>query len=200
MNNYEIQRRTAAKAFAAFDTAALARRFDLKHDDNYIYLNFLATPYCICRKTGLVTEQRTGLDAGFDISMTIYDMLTNPNGMPCLSGQWCSHEHFNAVRGGTLQGKLELHTDMSYLVGRVPLLRKACHELGGVDFPSGDYAAVLPLFDFFPVLLRYYDADEEFPAQLQILWDANTTRYLRYETTFFAAGAILRTVKSGTSA
>ena len=49
---------------------------------------------------------------------------------------------------------------------------------------------MLPLFPFFPLRLRFYDADEEFPAKLQLLWDENTPRYMRYETTFYAANAV----------
>ena len=50
-------------------------------------------------------------------------------------------------------------------------------------------------FDCLPVLLRFWEADEEFPAQLQLLWDRNTCRYLRYETTFYLSGEILRRLR-----
>ena len=41
------------------------------------------------------------------------------------------------------------------------------------------------------VLLRFWEADDEFPAQLQFLWDRNSMRYLTYETSFYTHGAIL---------
>jgi len=44
---------------------------------------------------------------------------------------------------------------------------------------------------FFPVLLRFWEQDDEFPAQLQFLWDRNSMRYLTYETSFYTHGAIL---------
>ena len=44
---------------------------------------------------------------------------------------------------------------------------------------------------FFPVLLRFWEADDEFPAQLQFLWDRNSMRYLTYETSFYTHRAIL---------
>ncbi|MBQ2382983.1 MAG: DUF3786 domain-containing protein [Oscillospiraceae bacterium] len=28
--------------------------------------------------------------------------------------------------------------------------------------------------DFFPVLLRFWEGDEEFPPKLQLMWDRNT--------------------------
>ena len=54
-----------------------------------------------------------------------------------------------------------------------------------------DFSAVLPVLPFFPVLLRFWEADDEFPAQLQFLWDRNSMRYLTYETSFYTHGAIL---------
>ena len=65
-------------------------------------------------------------------------------------------------------------------------------RLGGTptDGP-GDFSAVLPVLPFFPVLLRFWEADDEFPAQLQFLWDRNSMRYLTYETSFYTHGAIL---------
>ena len=41
------------------------------------------------------------------------------------------------------------------------------------------------------MLLRFWEADDEFPAQLQFLWDRNSMRYLTYETSFYTHGAIL---------
>lgn len=189
--------RTAANAFCAYNTAVLAQSFGLEFDNDAIYLNILASPYRICRKSGSVISQTDDADAGFGLSMTVYDILTNPFGKPILSKNWCSHQHFNAVRGGTLSGKLEVATDMQFLDGKCDALRSLCRTLGGVETESGDFASILPLFDFFPILLRFYEADEEFPPQIQLLWDANTTRYLRYETTFYAAGAILDKIKHG---
>ena len=37
----------------------------------------------------------------------------------------------------------------------------------------------------FPVCLRFYDADEEFPASLQFLWDATALDFLYYETLWY---------------
>ena len=41
------------------------------------------------------------------------------------------------------------------------------------------------LFPFLPVVLRFWDADEEFPASMQILTDRNILDFMRYETLMF---------------
>ena len=48
----------------------------------------------------------------------------------------------------------------------------------------------LPLFDFMPVILQFYESDEEFPPGVKLMWDENVTDYMKYETVWYAAGFI----------
>jgi hypothetical protein len=68
--------------------------------------------------------------------------------------------------------------------------RAACLSLGGRQAPGGDICFDLDLFPDLPVRLRFWHADEDFPPQLDLLWDRNTLQFLRYETTWFAAGVL----------
>ena len=52
-------------------------------------------------------------------------------------------------------------------------------------------AYTLDVFDFFPGCVRFWDADEEFPASLQFLWDANALDFLYYETLWYVMGEVL---------
>ena len=47
------------------------------------------------------------------------------------------------------------------------------------------------MFPFLPVQLRFWDADEEFPAQLRFLWDRNTLKFLHFETVYYVIGHLL---------
>ena len=44
----------------------------------------------------------------------------------------------------------------------------------------------------FPLILRFWEADEEFPASLQALVDRNTLDFLRYETLMFALDYVVK--------
>ena len=46
----------------------------------------------------------------------------------------------------------------------------------------------LPLFDFLPVILQFWDSDEEFEPVLKIMWDENLLDYMHYETSYLALG------------
>ena len=176
---------------------AIAARFALRRDETYLYLELLHEPLRLSRADGAAERQHGGvwMPAPFGAAMTAYDLLSNPNGFPVLAGQWCSHDSFNAVQAGTLQGQLKASVTppaAQHFSGHVDRLRQAVARLGGTptDGP-GDFSAVLPVLPFFPVLLRFWEADDEFPAQLQFLWDRNSMRYLTYETSFYTHGAIL---------
>lgn len=194
MSNYDLQLLQAQRGFLRYDLDEIAARFRLNTDEAFLYLPFLGRPHRISRTAALVEVQEGGTwqPAGFHTGMTFFDLLTNPEGIPVLSGQWCAHASLNAVRGGTLKGELSLSPELAApFAGKCAKLRQVCESLGATPAEKGDYACILPLFPWFSVLLRFYEADEDFPAQLMLLWDKYTTRYLRYETTFYTAHAVL---------
>lgn len=55
----------------------------------------------------------------------------------------------------------------------------------------GDMGYEIPVFPFFPLRLRFYYGDEEFPAQLSVLFDENTLQYMHYETTYYVVNCLM---------
>ncbi len=51
---------------------------------------------------------------------------------------------------------------------------------------KGDVAYKLNLFSFLSIILRFWEADEDFPPTMQILVDKNVVDYMHYETLMFA--------------
>ncbi len=189
--NYEKQLSAAQRQFRTLDYREIAARFSLPMRGGDLTVVFLNEQYRISAETGALLRCADGQRADFNTGMTVFDMLANPNGLPVLSGRWCDHSHFNAVRGGTLAGELKLSDAAArHFSGRTERLKETCRAIGAQEIADGDFSCLLPLFPFFPLRLRFYDADEEFPAKLQLLWDENTPRYMRYETTFYAANAV----------
>ena len=60
---------------------------------------------------------------------------------------------------------------------------------------KGDVSYCLYPFDFLPMMLQFWNSDEEFPANLKIMWDENVLDYVRYETTFFIVSHMLSCIK-----
>ncbi len=60
---------------------------------------------------------------------------------------------------------------------------------------TGDVSYELHLFPFLPMILRFWESDEDFPASLQILVDKNILDYMHYETLMFAISHLLNRLK-----
>ena len=181
-DNYAITTARAAQLFLGYDSAAMAEKFALPLDEEFLYITFVAAPYRVSRKTGLV-ERLGGAQpapAGFNESLTIYDVLCDSKPGCRLSGRYC--------RVNSLPGVAQTAGLGNDLFDRDPAaLARACEALGGTELPGADVGYTLPLFPFLPVQLRFWRSDEEFPPSLQLLWDEHTPQFMRYETTYYAA-------------
>lgn len=202
MDNYDLQVDIAKGIFLAYDQELLIRKFRLKADGDWIYLTYLNTPCRISRKDGSVQEyiqNRWKECRSFSTVMTIYDLLCYHRGetAPALAGQWCAVGTF-VVTGVT---KTDAFTKKYAAIfdGRTEALKAACEGLGGVlqlRMAGADVTCRIPVTPFFPVLVQFWEADEEFPPKLMLLWDRNTDKFLHFETTFYLQGDLLERLKS----
>jgi len=196
VSNYDLQVDIARGIFLEYDQAAIIRKFSLEADENWIYLDYLNTPCRISRQTGAVEEYREQWREcrSFGTVMTLYDLLCYPKGdrAPMLHGRWCTVGNFvitGVTQTGGFTGKYAKVFDC-----RREALAAACEQLGGVVQPSmagADLTCRFSVTDFFPVLLQFWESDEEFPSKLMLLWDGNSMEFLHFETTFYLQGDIL---------
>lgn len=196
-SNYEIMRERMAQAFLQYDQAHMIRKFALAHDENYLYLDLLARKHRICRLTGAVTWSedgfRTEKAADYHAAMTIYDVLCGAKEHCHLSHKWVNVSSLCSIQGGTLRKDGDFFKNSGpAFSGSGAALDIVCRRLGGIHQPKGDVSYELALFPFLPLILRFWEADEEFPASLQALVDRNTLDFLRYETLMFALDYVVK--------
>lgn len=197
-NNYETMRDQTRPYFLTFDQEELIRKLDLKHDEDYLYLRFCSRPYRIGRKTGIVEWSEDGFqttaEGDFSEAMTIYDILCYSKKDRSLSGEYAPSSSlkgivYTGMNAGTGMGRNET---AEYFNTHVDRLEQACIALGGIPEGKGDLAYRIPLFDFLPVRFSFWQADEDFPPEVRLLWDTNVLQYMHFETLFYAAGHLLK--------
>lgn len=191
-DNYAIQAAQAKKLFLTYDQQELIDRCGLQFDDEYFYIRFLSYDYRIRRSTGDMERfaRRQWVDGNsFEEVMTILDWLCDSRRDRCISGRWVSvlslghHFHRNLqesprdARAEVFDKNREAFAD-------------ACRALQGVQVPGADMAFAIELLDGLNIVVQLWFGDEEFPPRLRLLWDENTLRYIRYETTWYAAGLL----------
>ena len=193
-SNYDAQVDIGRRIFLEYDQEQLIRKYDLEADEYHIFLSYLNTPCRISRTTGQIDEWRESSwreCRNFGTVMTVYDLLCYHRGIvaPVLAHQWCTVGTF-VVTGvtdtGTFTKKYAALFD-----GNTDKLIAACEALGGIPEPGrvrADVSYRIPVTKFFPVLLQFWEGDEEFPPKLQLMWDRNAMEFLHFETTFYLQG------------
>ena len=194
MTNYEITKRKVEREFHTYDQEALAAKRGLKLDKDYMYITFIDKEYKIDRKSGLVSCQ--GMEADFNIVLTLYDIICYSDADATASKEYILHHQLSKVQnassyaGAGFFSKLE-----SDIAGKEDQLEDFCLSLGGVPYGKGDVSYLLPFYDELKVVLSYWSADEDFPAQLQFMLDKNTLQYMHYETTWYAISHLAERIK-----
>ncbi|MDE7261107.1 MAG: DUF3786 domain-containing protein [Oscillospiraceae bacterium] len=190
-HNYDIARDRAEQAFLRYDQEAMVRKFGLPHDQDSIRIRFLSRDYRVDRRTGRVERLPEMVHAGFNEAMTIFDVLCESRPDCRLSGEFVRVNDLDGVvKTAHLGGNL-FDGSAKAFTHRTGALCAACEALGGLPGRVGDVSYTIPLFDFLPVVLQFWDADDEFDAVLKIMWDRRTLDFMRYETTWYAAGHLL---------
>ncbi len=189
-DNYAIQVDRARAQFLTFDQPAMCARLGLPMTPEAIPIRFLGALHTVRRADGRVLGP-DGAPAAFGAAMAIYDALARTN-TPRLAGSFVPTSALHGIHG-THAVHETLHSPAAQrFAGKAGLLEDALRALGGRPWDGpGDVAFTLDVFDFFPVCVRFWDADEEFPASLQFLWDANALDFLYYETLWYVMGELL---------
>lgn len=195
-DNYKIQMENAQKFFLRYDQEKLIRKFQLKNDENYLYLTMFSRPYRLSRHTGRLEQFRDGWqDANtFGEVMTLLDILCDSKEERHLTGRWVSTQHFGKH---IHTGLLELEEDplATAFDKASDSFAGACKALGGYPIPGGDEAYAVEVMDGLKIGILFWYADDEFPAQLRFYWDENALMYIKYETMHYTLGYLRSLLK-----
>lgn len=166
--------------FLEMDQEKLIRKFQLAADEEFLYIIYFSKRFRIDRKNGFITED--GKSPGFDTVMNIYNTFYYSAAHPVASGNLVAFRQvkkvypFEAAYRRTIISRLQ-----ELFSGKTEELRKACEALGGTLLPQGDVGYVLPVFPFLNIAVLFWDKDEEFEAQANMLFDSEITEFMHEE-------------------
>ena len=189
-----MSRNRAQQYFLSFDQNELLKTWPLKHDETHIYADFLGMTYRICRRSGAVHCQTDEKPAGFEETLSIFDLLCHENSQKTLTGRYAP---VNSLKGNSAVGVgTDFHSFMAARIDEHPeLFCRACEKLGGEPIAMGDIGYRFCVFGNLDVILKFYHSDEDFPASITLLWEENMLQFVYYETVFYIAGALLRQIR-----
>lgn len=198
-SNYDIMRDRMELEFAKYDQMEMIRKFSLRYDKDFLYLRFVGREYRINRSKSRVEwysdAKRDFIHAGYNESMTIFDVLAWSKPGCRLTGRFVlAGDLPGTTKSASAAGNL-FSSQSGFFAGRCEALREGCRKLGGIPGTVGDVSSIIPVFDFLPAMLQFWDADEEFGAVLKFMWDYNTTNFMHFETMAFATMHLIDRLK-----
>lgn len=197
-SNYEIMKNQMREKFLKYDQNKMIMKFSLPHDEQYIYIRFVGRQYRINRLTGKAAWSEdnflTETEADYNEAMTIYDVLCCSKESCKPAGTFCPVNMLKGTVQTTGGSDSFFQKSADQFAGKTDLLQRALLKLGERTDLKGDAAARINVFDFLPVIVQYWDADEEFPAVLKFMVDENIQDFMHFETVMFMLGHVLHRI------
>ena len=165
--------------FLEMDQEELIRKFQLEADEEFLYIIYFSKRFRIDRKNGFITED--GKSPGFDTVMNIYNTFYYSAAHPVASGNLVAFRQVKRVYPFEAYRRTIISRLQELFAGKTEELRKACEALGGTLLPQGDVGYVLPVFPFLNIAVLFWDKDEEFEAQANMLFDSEITEFMHEE-------------------
>ena len=194
-SNYDTMKLQMRGEFLKYDQDAMIGRFGLRATAEHIFIPFLGREYSVDRRTGDVASDAG--EAGYNEAMTIYDVLCYSRPGCGAAGACVNMASLSSIQGSSprQEGEGLFGAFAKAFDGRDAALAAACERLGGAPGGKGDVGYRIPMFDFLPVMLQFWDSDDEFPASLQLFVDANMLDFMHYETVWFAFSHLLERLR-----
>lgn len=192
-NRYEMTSEYWRNIFLKMDHDELAERFGLRSDENALYIRFCCHDYRIDKISGHISDVNAPeRKLSFNVLMSIYNLFYYSKEGAAVRGEFVP---FRDVKGASPFAPAFEKSVGDGLAkpfsGKTELLRQAGEKLGGEPVNYGDVGFVVHSFDFMPVMVVFWDADDEFEAQANMLFDADITDYIHEETVCCIAGEVI---------
>jgi len=196
MSNYDKMLAQAQGLFLEYDQDEMIRRWNLAHDSDYLYAEYLTEALRIHRRTGEVSYAREPAAGEYravrfvNEGMALFDLLTRSALRPRPTGRWSSISTLGGIIGAGHDRTLSHEDTAAQFQGRAGALARACERLSGVATGRADVGYAIPVFRDFEILFQFWDGDDEFPANIKYLFDENALQFMHYETLWYVMNSL----------
>lgn len=189
-DHYGAVREQWRQRFIGMDHESLAKRFGLKLDENSLYITYFSRPFIIDRHSGNITRpDKPEFQSTFGIEMNFFNMFHYAVEHPVPSGKLVPFRNVKRVypfEAAYMKGTI--HPFEKTWTGRAAELQRALNNLNARPIPQGDAGGELEILPGLRLAITFWDADDEFPAQANMLFDSNITDFMHEENVVMVAG------------
>ena len=196
-NHYEELYEKWRGIYLAMDRAELKERFHLRADSGAHYITYYQQEYRLDQQDGSLTLcSDPNRRVSFHMAVSIYTLFhyAKPDAFVC--GRFVP---FREVKRAAPFDPAFQRTIVAPFCktfnGHADLLRRACERLGGQSVQRGDVGYIIHAFDWMPVMMIFWDGDDEFDAQATLLFDANITDFIHEESVVGIGADLVRRLR-----
>lgn len=180
-DNYDLVYDNLLKRLGDINLSTTVPRLGGYEEENHLFMTFLGRPIQVSRQ-GLRGARGEEPDVSTRIVLCHY-LLRGGQGK--ISGEWVSYRDFkdSGFFIANLQANVEERV-ARYFSGRLEDLEKAAMRLHGKTYPvrqADEGCYVFQALPKIPLLLAFYDRDDEFPASAKLLFDRSAAIWLDME-------------------
>ena len=183
-NNYEKWCEEWGRRFLTLDQEALLKRVPgLTEEGDCRALVYFQQRYRFHKRTGQI-EGPEGFEAPSAFTkLNLYTLLWYCQEQAAFLGEWLPFYNLkDASPFGPAFRKNVIDVYAATFSGHLNELHAACQSLGGLKLPHSDAGYEIRSFDCIPLRFLFWDMDEEFPAQANILFDKGSVNFIHVES------------------
>jgi len=170
MNNYEKQREDWRQQFLTMNQEDICRRLpEVCKSDTHLTLWHYSRQFAVNRKDGVISALSDNKPVDVMQQLNIYTLFWYASAAAQLTGEWLPFRELKDGSPFTTAFQNGILTPLA-----------ATFALRGKRLTNSSFH--LPAFACIPVKLLFWDGDDEFPAQANILFDKSATDFIHIES------------------
>lgn len=183
-NNYEKWCEQWREKFQKMDQEELKKRLpELKEEDNWLTICHFGRKLGVHKESGKIIAMGDHDPVTCYEKLNVYTLFGYVSPLAHYKNDWVRFDRLkdtSPFSKAFQKGAIEPFSRM--FSGHVKELSQACEKLGGRKLPWSDAGYELEAFACIPVRFLFWDGDEEFPAQGNILFDTSATDFIHGES------------------
>ena len=157
---------------------------ELKSEGDYLTLKLFGKKFRVHSQTGEIVTFDGFRTASIVTRLNIYTLFGFVKPGAQFKDNWVPFRELNGAAPFTAAfEKHVLEPFAQTFTGQIEKLSEACELLGGIKLSHSDAGYCLNSFDCIPINFLFWDGDDEFPAQGNILYDMSATDFIHVEST-----------------
>ncbi len=183
-SNYDKWCEQWRQRFLSMDQAQLMQLLpELKVEGDFLTIVHFGKKYGIHRRQGHIVSLEDVLPVSTTVQLNIYTLFGYVSPTALFRDEWVPFEKLRSTSPFAAAFHKGIITPFARTFsGHMDALQSAFESLGGVRLPHSDLGYQIKAFECIPMRFLFWEGDEDFPAQANILFDKSATDFIHGES------------------